>query len=158
MKKLFAVVSILVVLFTVVACDTKDENTLSLITPTAQNNLDIIAPLFEADTGIKLEAISKATGDVVTELNSTKDNPIYDVVWLPEATILDNLSLFVSYESSNISLYDEEFISSSDVVTNINYAIPIILYNKSGLEGLGVEITGYESLLDPKLKGKIAFG
>lgn len=157
MKKILFAIVVMFMSFTLLGCE-KDEKVLRLITPTAQSTLDVLAPKFEAATGIKLEAVVKATGAAVTELDNTKSNPIYDVVWFPEVEVLNNESLFIEYQSPHIDLYDEELRSTSSVATNVNFVVPILLYNKTKVAELGVEVTGYESLLDPKLKGRIAFG
>lgn len=157
MKKIMFAIFIFLVSLTLIGCE-KDEQVLRLITPTAQTTLDVLVPKFEAATGIKLEAVVKATGAAVAELENTKENPIYDVVWFPEVEVLNNESLFIEYKSPHENLYDEALRTTSKVGTNVNFVVPILLYNKTKVSELGITVDGYQSLLQTELKGKIAYG
>lgn len=128
---------------------------LVLYTSTAQDNLDIVLPAFEEATGIKVELIRGSTGEINARIQAEAQNPYGDVAWIPESYILSDPSYFESYVSENDSLYDQAFRNTSGYATNINYAIPVIIYNK---ELVDFEITGYADLLKPELKGKIAMG
>lgn len=128
---------------------------LVLYTSTAQDNLDIVLPAFEEATGIKVELIRGSTGEINARIQAEAQNPYGDVAWIPESYILSDTSYFESYVSENDSLYEEAFRNTSGYATNINYAIPVIIYNKDLVD---FEITGYADLLKPELKGKIAMG
>ena len=117
---------------------------LVLYTSTAQDNLDIVLPAFEEATGIKVELIRGSTGEINARIQAEAQNPYGDVAWIPESYILSDTSYFESYVSENDSLYEEAFRNTSGYATNINYAIPVIIYYKDLVD---FEITGYADLL-----------
>lgn len=133
----------------------KTGGSLVLYTSTAQDNLDIVIPEFEKKTGIKVEVIRGSTGEIYARIQAESQNPYGDVTWIPESYVLNDTSYFEKYISSSNGLYEEAYQNTSGYATNINYAVPVIIYNK---DLAGFEIKGYADLLKPELKGKIAMG
>ena len=156
MKRIFLVLSVFMFMFVCVACwGEETEEELTLYSSTSETNLQILLPEFEKATGIKVNYIYDSTGNIVTRIKNEAENPQADVVWLPEANILADTQYFENYVSSNNNLYEDAFKNTTGYATNVNYAIPVLIYNSNMVTN---PITGYSSLLRPELKGKIAFG
>jgi len=156
MKRIFLVLSVFIFMFVCVACkDGETDKELTLYSSTSETNLQILLPEFEKATGIKVNYIYDSTGNIVTRIKNEAGNPQADVVWLPEANILADTQYYEKYVSPHNDLYEDAFKNVTGYATNVNYAIPVLIYNKTMVSN---PITGYSSLLRTELKGKIAFG
>lgn len=128
---------------------------LVMITPTAADNLDAVIPVFEKKYGIKVDLITGSTGETFARIQAEKNNPSSDITWIGEYYAINDADLFEKYVSVNDSAYPEKFRNTSGIFTAINGTCPVIIWNtKLVPEG----IKGYADILDPKFKGKIAFG
>ncbi len=132
-----------------------ESKKLVLITATAADNLNAVIPRFEEKYGIKVETITGSTGEVMARINAEKDNPSCDVTWVGEYQALTAQDLFETYIASTDSEYPEEYRNKSGIFTAVNGTCPVIIWNT---ELVPNGIKGYKDLLDPSLKGKIAFG
>lgn len=135
--------------------DHADSGTITIYTPTAQDNLDVMIPAFEEATGIKVEVIRGSSGEVYSRIQAEAENPKADVAWIPTSTVLLDTSYFEAYTSAYDDQYDETFRNTSGFTTQIGYNAPVIIYNTNLVD---FEIHGYADLLNPELKGKIAMG
>lgn len=156
-----------VALFTLAACsDSSDGSdaspgevggTLVVYTPNEQNMLDALIPAFEAETGVTVELITAGTGELYQRIRSEAANPQGDVLFGGgDAQAKLNADLWEEYVSPN----DAEML---DAGKNIGGFFTPYQADGSNLlvntEIVGdIEIDGYEDLLNPELKGKIAFG
>ncbi|MPN02527.1 hypothetical protein SDC9_149743 [bioreactor metagenome] len=121
-------------------------------------------PAFEEATGITVELISAGTGDCITRIDSEKENPQADVLWggANLGTYNSNPDLWESYTSANDANLPTEYQSYNGYYSN--YALDgsaALLINLDVFAELGLnpdDFTGYNSLLWPELKGKIAMG
>ena len=132
-----------------------DSNKLVLITASADDNLNSVIPAFEEKTGIDVEIITGSTGEVYSRIQAERDNPSCDVTWIGEYYAIMDTSLFETYVSPNDEDYPEAFKNATGVFTAVNGTCPVIIWNK---ELVPNGIKGYKDLLNPELKGKIAFG
>lgn len=120
--------------------------------------LEFIEPLvneFESVTDIKVEVIAAGTGELLKRVESEQSNPLGDIFWGGSlSTMTPSMDLFENYQSVN-----EEFVQ--DGMKNVEGPltrftdIPSVLMVNTDLVG-DIEINGYEDLLNPELKGKIA--
>lgn len=112
---------------------------------------------FEQDTGIKVEVVTGGTGELLKRVTGEAGNPLGDVLWAADETMLsasaDMFEVYVSPEDVNMQ---EAFRNKSGHFSPA-FADPTVMIVNTALEG-DKKITGFESLLDPSLKGKIAFG
>lgn len=166
MKKFLCVILAMFMVFALAGCGStepeqeqeQEDNTpkvITLYTPAAQDYLDVLLPAFEEETGIHVEAIRGASGEVYARIQAEAENPQADVAWFPCNYILQDTSYFDQYVSPNNGLYDEKFQNETGYTTRINYTVPVVIYNT---EMYTKEIKGYADLLDEELFGKIAFG
>lgn len=157
MKRLIVLTT--VILLVLVGCGPKEpvveETEITVYTPTTQDNLDVMIPAFEAATGIKVNVIKGATGEVYSRIQAEADNPQADVAWIPTSTVLLDTKYFEKYVSPHEGDYDDAFKNTTGYTTQIGYNAPVIIYNTDLVD---FEIKGYADLLNPKLKGHIAMG
>lgn len=164
MKKMALVLAGLCMAGMVFAQGTKEEaaaaapaksDKLVMITSTAADNLNAVVPAFEQKYGVKVDIITGSTGEVYSRIQAEKDNPSTDITWIGEYYALKDPSFFETYVSPTDAEYPEKFRNTSGIFTAVNGTCPVIVYNTKLVQK---PITGYKDLLDPSLKGQIAFG
>ncbi|MDY0393864.1 extracellular solute-binding protein [Virgibacillus halophilus] len=161
MKKQVAVLLIIfaLVVFTS-ACggDSGSEKTkdkLVVYSPNSEAIVNTIIPLFEKETGIKVELISAGTGELIKRIETEKGNPNGDVMFGgSKAQALGYADLFEKYTSKNNDKMLQEHQNVNGFLTPYGADGSVLLVN-TDLIG-DVKIDSYEDLLNPKLKGKIA--
>lgn len=130
---------------------------LVIYSPNSEDMINVIIPLFEKETGIKVELISMGTGEMFTRIESEKSSPNADVAWGGgRATYYSYQDLFEDYTSSNNDIVMEEYKNDTNKITLYCLDGSCLLINKTLTEGL--TITGYADLLNSELKGKIVMG
>jgi len=130
---------------------------LVLYTPNEQNMLDALIPVFESDTGISVSEVTAGTGELYTRIQNEAANPQGDVLFGGGvAQAMSNQNLWETYVGANDS-------GMTDLGKNVGgFSTPYqadgsnLLINTDKVGDL--KITGYADLLNPALKGKIAFG
>ncbi len=154
-SKLFLV--LLVSMLVLVGCGGSggSDNKLVVYTPNSEGILNSVIPLFEEKTGIKVEIISAGTGELVTRLQSEKENPYGDVLFGGSYTqYLENPDLFEEYVSVENENVVPEYRNKNGYITFTVLDGSVLLVNKELTEGMNID--SYEDLLNPDLKGKIA--
>lgn len=142
---------------TSVSGDTQDGGKLVIYSPNTEDMVNTIVPLFEQETGVKVEIISAGSGELWKRIESEKENPYADITWGGMRTVYaNNLDLLEEYVSSHNEEIPEEY-------RNVNGKITLYCLDGSNLlvntDLIGdIEVKGYEDLLDPKLEGKIIMG
>ena len=116
-----------------------------------------VIPEFEKDTGIKVEVVVAGTGELLKRAQSEKDNPLGDIFWVADQTMLSaSKDLFMEYVSSEDGNMLEAFRNTTGYFTPA-FADPTVMIVNKDLKG-DMKIDGFEDLLNPELKGTIAFG
>ncbi len=120
--------------------------------------LEFINPLvseFETQTGIAVEVVAAGTGELLKRVESEQGNPLGDIFWGGSLSTMEPMKdLFENYQSVN-----EEFVY--DTMKNVEGPltrftnIPSVIMVNTDLIG-DIKVEGYEDLLNPALKGKIA--
>ncbi len=159
MRKLLGVITVLFLSVLLVACGSDDgadsEDKLVVYSPNSEDIINTIIPMFEKETGIKVELISAGTGELIKRIESEKDNPYADVMFGgSKAQALNYPELFEEYVSIHNDDIMEEFQNADGFVSPYVADGSVILVN-TDLIG-DIEIKGYKDLLNPELKGKIA--
>lgn len=159
MRNLLGVVAVLILSVALVACGGEDKEgesgKLVVYSPNSEDIINEIIPKFEKETGIKVELISAGTGELIKRIESEKDNPYADIMFGgSKAQALNYGDLFEDY----VSPEDDEIMDGHK--NESGYVSPYIadgsvLLVNTDLIG-DIEIKGYEDLLNPALKGKIA--
>jgi len=122
------------------------------------HTLEFIDPLvkeFENLTGIKVELIAAGTGELLARIESEQENPLGDIMWGGSlSTLGPHTDLFEEFISENEDDILDDFKNTEGTITRFT-AIPSVLIVNTNLIG-DIKVDGYESLLNPELKGKIA--
>jgi len=120
--------------------------------------LEFINPLvseFESQTGIKVEVIAAGTGELLKRVESEQENPLGDIFWGGSlSTMKPQMELFEDYQSVNEEFVQEGMKNTEGPLTRFT-DIPSVIMVNTDLIG-DIEVNGYEDLLNPELKGKIA--
>lgn len=133
------------------------EDVLVVYTARSEQLNDAIIPGFEEKTGIKVEVITGTTGECLKRVQSETENPGGDILWAADETMLaDYKDLFLQYVSPEDENMMDGFKNKSGYFTPA-FADPTVLIVNTNLVG-DMEIKGFADLLNPELKGRIAFG
>lgn len=120
--------------------------------------LEFINPLvseFETQSGIKVEVIAAGTGELLKRVESEQANPLGDIFWGGSlSTMKPQAALFENFTSENESFVQDTMKNTEGPLTRFT-DIPSVLMVNTDLIG-DIEVNGYEDLLNPALKGKIA--
>lgn len=120
---------------------------------------DIITGLvrnFEHDTGLHVTVIQMGTGEILNSLALDKDDPKCDVLWGGSlSSVASAANLFESYTTPNETFFEDSYRNREGTFTRFSDIPSVIMVNRNLLGDISVE--GYEDLLNPELKGKIAF-
>ncbi|MEG1016454.1 MAG: extracellular solute-binding protein [Oscillospiraceae bacterium] len=159
MKKVLAIVLVLALAFTLVACGGEKkpevEKKLIVYSSSVEEFHETIGPAFQEATGIEIEFVSAATGEGYARMVAEKDNPQADILLIGAMEVYKDTQYYEPYVSPNNDQLPEAFRTKDGFVNATNTSTPVILYNT---DLVNFEITGYEDLLKPELMGKIACG
>ncbi|HIU63980.1 MAG TPA: extracellular solute-binding protein [Candidatus Avacidaminococcus intestinavium] len=136
---------------------TAEEKVLTVYSARSESLNNAVIPKFEKATGIKVNLVVAGTGEVLKRVNSEKANPLGDVLWAADETMLSgSKDLFMEYVSKENDQMMDAFKNKHGVFTPA-FADPTVMIVNTELQG-DIKIEGFADLLNPALKGKIAFG
>ena len=129
---------------------------LVVYTTVSEELANAIISEFEAKYGITVELVTAGVGELLKRIESERTNPLGDVLWGCSLSSMMSAdpTLFVKYTSENDKDLYPDYQNKLGYFTAYGLAMRCLLVN-TNLIG-DVEVTGYESLLNPELKGKIA--
>lgn len=164
MKKLFALLATALFALTLVVggcggdSDKKaDNNELTVYTARSESLNDAVIKNFEKDTGIHVNIVTGGTGEVVKRVATEKGNPMGDVLWAgSEAMLVGKKDLFMNYVSKENEAMMPQFRNGTGYITPA-FSDPTVFIVNTKLKG-DIKIDSFKDLLNPALKGKIAFG
>lgn len=135
------------------ATDSEDK-VLTLYSTESDDLINLIVPGFEKKTGIKVDLITAGSGEILKRLQSEKDAPIADALlgtsYLMAKANEDLFEVYQSPEDANVI----EGFKNDGAITQYKKGCSVLLVNKDLIGD--IEIKGYQDLLNPALKGKIA--
>lgn len=136
---------------------TSSSEVLVLYTARAESLNNAVIENFVADTGIKVEIVTGGTGEVVKRVQSEAANPRGDVLWAgSEAQLSEYTSLLENYVSpEDVNLF-EGYRNKSGYFSNAFTDPTVFIVNNELAKDMKIE--GFSDLLNPALKGKIAYG
>lgn len=118
--------------------------------------IEPIVKKFEAATGIQTEVVAAGTGELLKRIEAESSNPLGDVMWGGTLSVLDpSKKFFEAYRSPEASALVDEAKVADDKMTGFTLVPSVIMVNTKLIGNIKVE--GYQDLLNPALKGKIAF-
>ncbi|CEG29144.1 ABC transporter substrate-binding protein [Bacillus sp. B-jedd] len=163
MKKVISIFAALALILSLAACggeksgggEKKESKKLVVYSPNSEDMINTLIPMFEKDTGIKVELVSAGTGELIKRIESEKENPYADVMFGgSKAQALGYKDLFEEYVSKHNDNMLDDHKNVDGFLTPYVADGSVILVNTDLIGDIKVE--GYEDLLNPKLKGKIA--
>jgi len=135
--------------------DSGSSNKLVIYSPNSEEIIKTIIPMFEKKTGITVELVTAGTGEIVKRLQSEKKNPYADVMFGGSmAGYREHADLYEPYVSPEDANLIEGHRNKTGFATPFVSDGSVLLVNKNLIGDIKIE--GYEDLLNPKLKGKIA--
>lgn len=169
MKKLMALLLALAMAFALVACGeqpTADEpknddgvsGTLVIYTTMGDAEYELFVGSFqEKYPDVTIECVNGGAGELKTRIAEEAGNPQGDVMLggLVYADALSKGDLFETYVSENDANMPASSKNTTGKVSWITTQVVNLIINKDKLAEVGVEVTGYEDLLQPELKGQI---
>jgi iron(III) transport system substrate-binding protein len=106
--------------------------------------------------GISTEVITAGTGELLKRVEAEGENPSGDIFWGGSLTsIKPKMNLFEVYKSANEDDVFEYCKNTEGMITRFTLVPSVIMANKNLIGDIRVE--GYMDVLNPALKGKIAF-
>lgn len=130
--------------------------TLVVLSPHPLELIDPIISEFESDFDVQVNIVFAGTGELLLKIQNEVDEPSGDVMWGGSITTLEsNTDLFHPYKSINESQILSEHQNDSGLVTRFTIIPSVIMINDNLIGDMNIE--GYDDLLNPRLKGKIAF-
>lgn len=118
--------------------------------------IDPIVKKFEASTGIKVEVIAAGTGELLKRIESEASNPLADVIWGGTISTLDpSKKFFEVFRSPEEAAFFPDLKVADGKITSFSQVPSVIMVNTKLLGNIKIE--GYQDVLNPALKGKIAF-
>ncbi|WP_300716398.1 ABC transporter substrate-binding protein [uncultured Brachyspira sp.] len=155
--KLFLVsLSIVISIF---SCSKKEENINSLViyTPATRNFIDRLTEDFkQKNPDINVEIIIAGTAEIIKRIQTEKDNPLGDIFFAANENILKyNSNLFEEYVSTNADNIYDDYKAKEKYITGFMISPSVLIINTNLIKDIKIE--GYSDLLNPALKGQIAF-
>lgn len=128
---------------------------LVIYSPNSEGLLNATIPLFEEKYGVNVELIQAGTGELVKRIQSEKNDPYADVLFGGSWSLMySNEDLWEPYVSKNDVNVLDAYKNKCGFITG-NVLDGSVLIVNTDLIG-DIKIEGYEDLLNPELKGKIA--
>lgn len=129
---------------------------LIIYSPLTESMIDSMLAKFEEDTGIEAECLAMGTGEALKRIQTEADNPQADILWSGTiGTVKSKSQYFANYTCANEASFYDEYKNKEGNMTRFD-TIPSVIMVNTDLVG-DIKIEGYEDLLNPALKGKIAF-
>jgi len=128
---------------------------LVIYSPFPQTVIDALVPMFEAETGISVEVLAMGTGDALRRIEAEMVRPQADLLWSGSvSTVNAQGHLFDEFVSIHEESFFPQYRNVEGNLTRFNTFCSIIMYNTDLVD---FEIRGYADILNPALRGRIAF-
>lgn len=155
------VLSLVVALMLVLALSASAlaEGKLVVYSPNPDEEIENFLNTFADKYEVEVELLPMGTGDCFTRLDSEKGNPQADVMFggVELSWTHDYPDLFEEYVAEGNDKLPEEYQNPDGMTTYYILGGSCVMIVNDELEAeLGLNITSYADLLDPKLKGQIA--
>lgn len=133
----------------------ESSKNLVVYSPHPVDFIDPIVKEYETKTGIKVDVVTAGAGELLKRMESEGSNPLGDVMWGGSlSTLQPKIDLFEDYKSENEKDVMPDFQNKDGKLTRFSVIPSVIMVNTNLIGNIKVE--GFEDLLNPELKGKIA--
>ncbi|MDP4108740.1 MAG: ABC transporter substrate-binding protein [Bacillota bacterium] len=131
------------------------EKKLVMYSSSGDEMINSVTSLFKEKYGIEVEVIQGGTGELLARLDAEKAKPYADVIFGGgESSFTEYRDVFDDYVSENDKDLLDDFKNTTGFCTNFVLDGSVLVVNKNLIGD--IKIKGYNDLLNPKLKGKIA--
>lgn len=157
-KQSFFLQTILFALLLLSGCTrtSPSESSLVVYSPHPTDFITDLVRNFENDTGMHVTVIQMGTGEILDSLALDNDDPKCDVLWGGSlSSVASAANLFEDYSTPNEAAFAEGYRNREGMFTRFSDIPSVLMVNQNLLGDITVE--GYADLLNPELKGKIAF-
>lgn len=132
------------------------EGNLVIYTARSDSEIELVVPAFEEAYGVEVELVTGGIGELIKRVEAEGNSPQGDI--LLGGTYTSNLSgsnYYESYISPEMENLAEEYRREDGLLTTTSIIAVCMIVNDNLAEGIKLE--GWEDLLNPEMKGKIAF-
>lgn len=155
MKKISVLLAVMMIMTMLFSFASAEDETLTVYTSMPLNVADTIIAGFTEQTGIKVETIVASGGELLTRISAEADNPLGDVMMSGTiSNVTAVMDLFEDYITVNEDAVLDNMKNVEGPLTRFDVIGSVLIVNNDLIGD--IEITGYEDLLKPELKGKIA--
>ncbi len=163
LRKLMLMLLLVLGVGVVSACEADDGQlggTLVVYSPNSDGEIEGLLYYWGETRGVQIELVSAGTGEVLSRLTAEKDNPQADVQFggMNLGVYLSNSDLYEEYVAEGDDLLPAGYQNTTGFFTNYLLSGSNLLVNTELEAELGMNITSYADLLDPRLQGRIAMG
>jgi len=159
MKKFLSLLVAALLMISMVSFASAEAGKLVLYTSAGATEYELIVGLFNQKyPDIEVEIVTGGTGEIASRINAEKAAPYGDVMMGGGETSFRGIEDCIEpYKSAEADVLFAEFMPEDNLFTPCYVNVNAIIVNKTLINELGVEVTGWESLCDPALKGKISY-
>lgn len=155
MKKLVALI-LSVAMLLCIACSAVAEGKLVVYTPASDSEIAVAIPEFEKQFGVEVETVVAGTGELLKRIEAEANAPVGDVLFDGALSAIGpKADLFDTYISTEEDSVFDEYKNVEGTMSRFNCVSVCLIVNTNLIGDLKIE--GYEDLLQPELKGKIAY-
>ncbi|WP_027092798.1 ABC transporter substrate-binding protein [Cohnella thermotolerans] len=123
---------------------------------------DIVKPMFEEQTGYKLNIVSGNGAEIMSRIEAEKGNPHWDVVWMDSMPSIDQLGAkgellegWTPDNAANLTDFSKQFVpANQSYYPTGTHAASVIVYNTKSFDEASAPKT-WADLADPKFKGAV---
>lgn len=134
----------------------KANEKLIIYSPFTESMITQMSALFEKETGIQTECLAMGTGDALKRIETEEANPQADILWGGSiSTIKGKSKFFADYTCINEDSFYEPYKNTEGNLTRFGTIPSVIMVNKNLIGDIRAK--SYADMLNPMLKGKIAF-
>lgn len=131
------------------------EGTVTVYTAVPQNFIDALVPMYENQTGTSVEIIKAGSGELLNRLTAEADNPMADVLWSVDGTVIDfNPSLFEAYTAAGSDMLADG-MKQSEMWSPFTAVVMVLIVNEGELDGVP-KPDSWAGLADPMYNDKIS--
>ena len=156
MKKTLSLILVVCLLLTLAGTALADGK-LVLYASTPEEFLNVVVSEYTKATGVEVEIVSAGTGELYKRVEAEGENPLGDVFLggMVSSGYVPKIELWEPYVSPLDTELPEAFRNTTGKVTSFSMVPTAIMLNTKLLGEIGVEVNGFEDMLNPALKGKI---
>lgn len=124
-------------------------DTITVYTAAPQNFVDALVPMYEKESGNKVEIIKAGSGELLNRITAESASPIADVIWSVDGTVIDfNPELFDAYTSTHADAIVPG-LAKSELWSPFTAVVMVFVVNPGKLGDVAVP-TGWTDLAKPE--------